>query len=95
MQSLSSPWLCFVLLPILTIAPEYRLELSSEDLRRLDLPADRQPVIGHDVLCAAIICTDQEEGHTANLLAPLVVNLRSRRGLQTIQMEGGYSINIR
>jgi flagellar assembly factor FliW len=91
MQSLSTSHLCFILLPVLTIAPDYSLRLGQEELVILDLPPDRQPGIGTDVLCAALICTGPDGAHTANLMAPIVVNLRTRRGIQTIQAEEGYS----
>ena len=91
LQSLTSPNLCFVLLPIMVVDPEYKLELSPEDLMTLGLPPDRQPAISKDILCAAIICAAESQTPTANLLAPVVVNLATKAGMQVINSEFGYS----
>jgi flagellar assembly factor FliW len=91
LQSISSRNLCFVLLPILTLAPEYNLALTAEELHALRLPALCQPVLGDDVLCAALVSVGNPDVPFANLMAPLVVNLKARIGLQIIHPEAGYS----
>jgi flagellar assembly factor FliW len=91
LQSLSSRNLCFVLLPILVADPNYRLNLTPEELFDLDLPAEREPLIGEDILCATLICVAQGEVPTANLMAPVVVNLQKHIGMQVIHGESGYS----
>jgi flagellar assembly factor FliW len=93
MQSLSNPDLCFLVLPILAIDSQYRLSLTAEDLSELNLPPSRQPQIGRDVLCGAIICVgpDRSSHPTANLLAPVVLNIKDRIGMQVIQTQSGYS----
>jgi len=91
LQSLTTRNLCFILLPILVVNPNYRLELTLEELSELQLPRDRTPVIGEDVLCAAIVCSGHGESPTANLMAPVVVNLQNKTGMQVIHGESGYS----
>ena len=91
LQSVDSRNLCFVLLPILTLAPGYQLDLTAEELHGLRLPAFRQPVLGRDVLCAALVSVGNKDVPFANLMAPLVVNLKARIGLQIIHPEAGYS----
>ena len=93
MQSLATPELCFFLFPIFVVDPEYRLSLDEDQLSELQLAAGSQPRIGEDILCAAIVRTGNAEdsGPTANLLAPIVVNLKERIGLQAIQTQSGYS----
>jgi flagellar assembly factor FliW len=90
-QSLSRADLCFIALPVLVADPQYRLSIAPEDLQTLGLPADRQPSIGADVLCLAIVSTPKDEPATANLLAPVVVNLKTRISLQAIQIDAPYS----
>jgi flagellar assembly factor FliW len=92
LQSITSRNLCFVLLPILTVAPDYRLELTEEELRDLGLPEFRQPVLGRDILCATLISIGNKEVPHANLMAPIVVNLRTRVGAQVIHPESGYAL---
>jgi flagellar assembly factor FliW len=93
MQSVTDPNLCFVLLPILAADPQYRLSLAADDRDLLRLTADREPEIGKDILCAAIVCAADESRPlpTVNLLAPVVLNLRERIGMQVIQSESEYS----
>jgi flagellar assembly factor FliW len=93
LQSLGNPRLCFLLLPILVADPHYRVDLDAEDLAALHLAPGRQPRIGEDVLCAAILrAGDSEEPEpTANLMAPVVVNLKEQIGIQAIQVESPYS----
>jgi len=92
MQSLATPKLCFILLPILAVDPHYELFLEDETAARLGLP-DTGPRIGTDVLCAAIVCAARrpDDVPTANLLAPVVVNLKRQIGTQAIQPGARYS----
>jgi len=92
MQSVLTPELCFVLLPVLVVAPQYQLVLDEEALADLQLPVAGQPKIGEDILCAVIVCAKgNQEPPTVNLLAPVIVNLHNRLGLQVIQTQSGYS----
>jgi flagellar assembly factor FliW len=91
LQSLTCRTLCFVLLPIFAVDPDYRLDLAPEEFVELDLPLDLTPRIGDDILCAALICASPGEPPTANLMAPLVVNLKTRTGKQVICPDSGYS----
>ncbi len=91
LQSLTTRNLCFILLPILVVNPDFKLELTPEELSELGLEHDSRPVIGEDILCAAIVCSGNGEAPTANLMAPVVVNLRTKTGMQLIHGESGYS----
>ncbi len=90
LQSLEDPGLCFITLPVLAVDPHYRLEVEGDDLHRLGFPGERQPRLGEDVLCLAILSI-REGGPTANLLAPVVLNLRNRRAVQAVMAGSGYS----
>ena len=90
LQSLEDPDLCFITMPILAVDPLYKLKVSGEDLDQLGLPLAPQPSIGEDVLCLAVLSV-RETGPTANLLAPIVVNLRNRRAVQAVAPESEYS----
>ena len=89
MQSILTKDLCFLGLPVLTVARDYKLVLSREDASCLDVP--REPAPGADVLCLILITTGPE-GATANLLAPIVMNLRTRIAAQCINAADGYSV---
>ena len=91
MQSMSKPGLCFLALPIGAVDSAYRLHMSAEDLRQINLSPECQPEIGAEVLCLALVSLSAGETPTANLLAPVVANLRDRKAVQAIQTEGDYS----
>jgi len=91
LQSLSTPELCFVTLPAQSVCPGFQLNMTSEDLHALGLAADRQPTVGRDVLCLFILSLEENAPPTANLLAPIVVNLETMRARQAIQTDSSYS----
>jgi flagellar assembly factor FliW len=90
LQSLEDPALCFITMPILAADPCYKLRVNGEDLEQLGLSQSRQPRIGEDVLCLTVVSV-RETGPTANLLAPIVVNLRNRKAVQAVSPESDYS----
>jgi flagellar assembly factor FliW len=90
-QSLRTPDLCFVSLPILSVDAAYRLSISADDLDLMGLDPSSQPSIGTDVACLAIIAVGQDRLMTANLLSPLVINLNTRAAVQAIQTGCNYS----
>ena len=90
LQSLEDPGLCFITAPVQAVDPKYRLKISSEDIEQLGLPMARQPRIGEDVLALTVVSI-RESGPTANLLAPVLVNLQNRKAVQAVSEEQGYS----
>lgn len=83
LQSLDVPDTCFVALPVRTIFPEYRLQLSEDDRQNLLIDQDRELAIGADVLCLALLvpCDNTVQ---ANLDAPIIINLHNRRCAQSV-----------
>ncbi len=90
LQSLANPNLCFATLPALSACPGYQLNMAPEDLHALGLEGG-QPAIGRDVLCLIILSLEENAPPTANLLAPIVVNLHTLSGRQAIQTDSPYS----
>jgi flagellar assembly factor FliW len=91
LQSLEDAELCFITLPVLSIDRLYRLTVSEEDLESIGLPAKRQPKIGEEVACLAVLTLQKSGGPTANLLAPVVVNIRNLKAVQAIAPDSDYS----
>src|SRR5204863_8883919 len=79
LQSTVNPDLCFITLPVLAADSKYALSVSGEDLQALGLAEDRQPAIGPEVLVLTLLSIREGAAATANLLAPVVVNLATRR----------------
>jgi flagellar assembly factor FliW len=91
LQSRDTRNLCFILLPIFAIDKAYRLELTLEEISEIGLAVEHPPVIGADILCAAMVSGGEGTGATANLMAPIVVNLHNNTGMQVIHPETCYS----
>ena len=90
LQSLEDAGLCFITVPVRVVDNRYRLTMAAEDLELIGLAVGAAPRIGEDVLCLAVLAI-REEGPTANLLAPIVVNLANRRAVQAVAPESAYS----
>ncbi|MFZ0337758.1 MAG: flagellar assembly protein FliW, partial [Terracidiphilus sp.] len=91
LQSLTRAGLCFLAFPILAVDKDYQLAVAPEDLEDLDLDAGLQPALGSEVLVLALISLHDELLATANLMAPIVLNRKPRRGLQAIRRDSRYS----
>jgi flagellar assembly factor FliW len=91
LQSLADPGLCFLAFPILVVDRDYQLGIAPEDLAALELDTDRQPELGADVLVLALLSLHDGFSATANLMAPIVINLGTRRALQAIRCDSLYS----
>src|SRR5579871_2739271 len=90
LQSIEDPGLCFITLPVLAIDARYRLGMSSEDKELVGLPVSRKIQIGADVMCLAVLSI-RETGPTANLMAPVVINLHNYKAVQDVDTESRYS----
>jgi flagellar assembly factor FliW len=88
LQSAHTPDLCFLALPVLTVDNNYLLELSLEDARILG--TSTVPRIGEEVLCLVLVAVREGEP-TANLFAPIVVNLATRAAAQCFLNASQYS----
>ena len=91
LQSLIHADLCFITLPVLVVEPHYLLSIAAEDLNLLELPSGHVPGIGSEVLCLAILTIRPHQPTTANLLAPVVINLATRRAVQAVSVDVPYS----
>ena len=91
LQSLSRKELCFLAFPVQVVDREYRLGVTPEDLNALDLEPTRQPEAATEVLVLALVSLHDKFSATANLMAPIVINLRTRQALQAIRQDSLYS----
>jgi flagellar assembly factor FliW len=83
LQSLDTPDLCFLAMPVEAIQPDYQLAMTPEDQRTLSLTAPP--------LSLAILSATTAGNWTANLLAPVVINREARRALQAVRADSRYS----
>jgi flagellar assembly factor FliW len=88
LQSLQTPNLCFPALPVRAVDRCYDLRIDDTD--RETLGFESAPRLGETALALALIAL-HEEDPTANLLAPIVINLRTQSAAQCIDPDMRYS----
>ena len=91
LQSLARPSLCFLAFPACLVDPDYQLALAPEDRAALRLEPEPPARIGSDILVFALLSIHEGTPATANLMAPIVVNVRNRRAVQAIRCDTRYS----
>lgn len=83
LQSVDEPGLAFVIVDVHLLDPDFRVDVPEEGLAELDMtPAD--PIV---IMVVVTIPSGRPDQATANLRAPLVVNLGTRKGKQIILHE--------
>src|SRR5207302_11471132 len=70
-----------------TIVPDYEFEIADSDAEALELGDPRDALV-----LVVLTVHDQPAAVTANLLGPLVVNVRSGRGRQLVLAASDYSV---
>jgi flagellar assembly factor FliW len=80
MHALKNPDLCLVLAVPFAFFPDYELELSADSLEILGIENKEQELA---IFAVLTIPRDFREA-TANLLAPIIVNPATRKGLQHV-----------
>ena len=83
LQAIKEPDLALVIIDVHYLDPEFQAQVSDEGLAELDI-TQRDPIL---ILAVVTTPSGHLEQATANLRAPLVVNLRIRKGKQLILHE--------
>ena len=91
LQSLHRAALCFLAAPVAVLDPNYSLSVTREDLERLGLDEEQEPIPGVQVLSLALLCAPENGPLTGNLLAPVVMNLQTRIAVQAVRTDARYS----
>ncbi len=86
LQSLDDGSIAFVLINPLLFKPDYSVEVTEEEVADLEITAEEDAVIS-----VIITMPTNPQNMTANLKAPLVFNLKNRRGKQVILANPEYS----
>jgi flagellar assembly factor FliW len=87
LQSLESPEIAFALLEPKIFKPDYAARLSAAELRELKLVN-----INQSAVFSILTIPEDVTQMTANLKAPLVINLREQVAKQVVLQENEYSI---
>ena len=87
LQSAKTEALCFITLPPALIVGDYSFDLSDETVEKLELEN------AEDVLVYVILNIPEDfKKMTANLKAPVVINIKNNKGVQELLDDDKYSI---
>jgi flagellar assembly factor FliW len=86
LQSLDDGGIAFVLINPLLFKPDYMVEVSEEEIGDLDLKKEEDAVIS-----VILSIPTNPQNMTANLKAPLVFNLKNRKGKQLVLRNDAYT----
>ncbi|SCA62592.1 Flagellar assembly factor FliW [Chlamydiales bacterium SCGC AG-110-M15] len=92
LQSTTIPNLAFISVDPFLVMSDYRPDIGDEDVEFLEIEKEE------DVLILSIvnISNDPNEGTTANLVGPIVINWKTKRGKQVIlQNHQEFSVKFR
>ncbi len=89
MVDLDDPDIRFLVMPPYVFFPDYVVDLDDVIAAKVHLERPE------DCLLLVIVTLGQKpEDATANLLGPLVINVRNHRGLQAVLSDSGYSTRV-
>lgn len=94
LQSTVDHGVCLPVIPVKQVIPQYRVRLDAEHKVLLGLGPDHD-VGGADLLVLATVRFDEGGEPIANLMAPLVVRVSERRGVQVVQTGDEYPLQAR
>ncbi len=86
LQSLDDGVIAFVLINPLLFKPDYTVEVSEAEVSDLDIKSEEDAIIS-----VIITMPSNPQNMTANLKAPLIFNLKNRRGKQIILNSSVYT----
>ena len=87
LQSIDNPEICFPILEPKIFKTDYVVRLSAAELRELKLES-----LSKAAVFSILTITDDISAMTANIKAPLVINLKENTARQVVLQENEYSI---
>ena len=91
LQSLGDAGVCLPAIAVMAVDPNYELSLTSEDLEELGFTSSEQTPGPNSIGCFVIVSVPASGPPTANLLAPVVINLATRLAVQSVRADTKYS----
>ncbi|MFV1951924.1 MAG: flagellar assembly protein FliW [Nitrospinota bacterium] len=85
-QAIDDPSLAFILIDPLFFRPDYRINISKEEIAEIKITDEK------DVLILAIVTLrDDPQKMTANLQGPIAINTEKRIAMQLVLTQGQYT----
>ncbi len=88
LESIEDENIAFILLDPFLICPEYEIEISDSEMKRLNISGEKESAL----IFTIISIRNEGTLFTANLQAPIIINPETREGEQFILNEPKWSI---
>jgi len=87
LQAVEDVNVCFVITSPFFIIPDYNVRISDDTVKKLEIQEE------NDVMLYCIISVPEDiKQMTANMKAPIVINVRNRKAVQEIIDDDSYSV---
>jgi len=86
LQSVDKPDLVFVIINPFLFKKDYDFEISDEDMKELDVRGAEEAAV-----FSIVVIPEDIKKMTVNLLAPLIINTRTKQGKQIVLPDKHYS----
>lgn len=87
LQSVERSGLAFIIIELDKVVPDYEIDLSDEIVAELKLEKPEEALV-----CAIVVLPSDISQATVNLAAPLVINVKEKRGVQIILNNPAFGI---
>lgn len=86
LQSIHEPNLAFMIVDSFTFFPDYEFKLDDDLVQELNLSPQNPPQVFN-----IVTVPDKIEKTTANLLAPVMINVKEKLGMQVVLEKSSYT----
>lgn len=90
MQALNGSDICFVCVESFLVCPEFNLTIPQKTVKTLELVSPQEALI-----LSLVTVRKKVEDITANLMSPIVVNMRTSKAQQVIVENSNFSVRYR
>ena len=91
LQACEDPDMAFVVIDPNLIVQDHNIKLNDSDLKVLGVEELQGTDEGQEIAVCGIVNVSDPRNPTVNLLAPICIAARTRRGMQIVQHHSGYS----
>ena len=90
LQAMEDVNVCFIITSPFFVIPDFSIDINGDSVKKLGIEEEK------DVMLYSIVTIPEDvKQMTANMKAPLVVNLKNRKALQEVLDDDRYTVNHR
>jgi len=87
LQAVDDQDLCLLIAEPFVFFPDYEIDVPDEEMKKLDIAGENQQI----AIYVVVSVPEDFKLATANLLAPLVINIQNKKGMQYVPGKSAYT----